>query len=48
MEGEPSYREAKKIIDYQISLVRGKKAKVYFVPGNHDWKNGNWAAGSRS
>lgn len=39
-EGEPSYAEAKKIIDYQISLVKGKKAKAYFVPGNHDWKNG--------
>lgn len=39
-EGEPSYPESKKIIDYQISLVKGKKAKAYFVPGNHDWKNG--------
>jgi hypothetical protein len=40
MEGEPSYREAKKIIDYQMSLTQGKKAQLYFVPGNHDWKNG--------
>src|SRR3954465_2015224 len=39
-EGEPSYKESKRIIDYQISLVKGKKAKAYFVPGNHDWKNG--------
>ena len=39
-EGEPSYPEAKKILDYQISLTKGKKAKAYFVPGNHDWKNG--------
>jgi hypothetical protein len=39
-EGEPSYAEAKKIIDYQIGLTRGKKAKAYFIPGNHDWKNG--------
>lgn len=39
-EGEPSYMEAKKILDYQISLVKGKKAKAYFIPGNHDWKNG--------
>lgn len=40
MEGEPSYAQSKKIIDYQISLVKGKKAKAYFIPGNHDWKNG--------
>ena len=39
-EGEPSYPEAKKIIDYQINLVRGKKSRAYFIPGNHDWKNG--------
>ncbi|MBD0332426.1 MAG: metallophosphoesterase, partial [Chitinophagaceae bacterium] len=39
-EGESSYPEAKKIIDYQIDLVKGKKAKAYFIPGNHDWKNG--------
>lgn len=40
MEGEPSYPYSKKVIDYQISLVRGKKAKAFFVLGNHDWKNG--------
>ena len=39
-EGEPSYPEPKSIIDYQMSLVKGKKAKAYFIPGNHDWKNG--------
>lgn len=39
-EGELSYPEAKKILDYQISLVKDKKAKAYFIPGNHDWKNG--------
>ena len=39
-EGEESYAEARKILDYQINLVREKKAKAYFVPGNHDWKNG--------
>ncbi len=40
MQGEPSYKESKRIIDYQINLVKGKKAKAFFVPGNHDWKNG--------
>ena len=39
-QGEPGYEEAKKVIDYQISLVTGKKAKSFFVPGNHDWLNG--------
>lgn len=40
MEGESDYLGAKKIIDYQIDLVKGKKGKAFFIPGNHDWKNG--------
>ncbi|HYK56810.1 MAG TPA: metallophosphoesterase, partial [Flavisolibacter sp.] len=40
MEGEPTYTESKKILDAQIDLVKGKKAKAFFVLGNHDWKNG--------
>jgi len=40
MEGEPSYPYSKKVLDYQVNLVRGKKAKAFFVLGNHDWKNG--------
>src|SRR5215211_3468666 len=40
MEGEPTYADSKKIIDAQIALVKGKKAKAFFVPGDHDWKNG--------
>ncbi|HEX2534255.1 MAG TPA: BamA/TamA family outer membrane protein [Chitinophagaceae bacterium] len=40
MEGEASYRVAKRIIDVQINLVKGKKARAYFVMGNHDWKAG--------
>ncbi|HEY0059761.1 MAG TPA: BamA/TamA family outer membrane protein [Flavisolibacter sp.] len=39
-EGEDSYKYAKQVIDYQMSLVKGKKSKAYFVMGNHDWKNG--------
>lgn len=40
MEGEPYYADAKRILDEQINLVRGKKAKSFFVLGNHDWKGG--------
>jgi hypothetical protein len=40
MEGEPTYEESKRILDYQINLVKGKKGRAFFVPGNHDWKNG--------
>jgi len=39
-EGESDYKEAKRILDYQIDLVKGKKAKAFFIPGNHDWGNG--------
>lgn len=40
MEGEAAYRGAKEIIDYQVDVVKGKKGKAFFIPGNHDWKNG--------
>jgi hypothetical protein len=40
MEGEGDYVGAKKVIDYQIDLVKGKKGRAFFVMGNHDWKNG--------
>ncbi|HEU4470001.1 MAG TPA: BamA/TamA family outer membrane protein [Flavisolibacter sp.] len=40
LEGDPSYDISKRIIDYQISLVKGKKSRAYFIPGNHDWRNG--------
>ena len=40
MEGEPTYAESKKILDAQLDLVKGKKARAFFVLGNHDWKNG--------
>ncbi|MBS1663141.1 MAG: BamA/TamA family outer membrane protein [Bacteroidetes bacterium] len=39
-EGSKDLDEAKKILDYQISVVAGKKARAFFVPGNHDWKQG--------
>ncbi|RAJ04279.1 outer membrane protein assembly factor BamA [Chitinophaga skermanii] len=39
------YPKAKEILDYQVSLLKGGKAKGIFVPGNHDWnksKPGGW------
>lgn len=40
LEGEASYPHSKAVLDDQISLVKGKKAKAFFIPGNHDWRNG--------
>ncbi|MFL5810239.1 MAG: BamA/TamA family outer membrane protein [Flavisolibacter sp.] len=40
LQGDPTYAESKRILDYQISLVKGKKGKAFFIPGNHDWRNG--------
>ncbi|HEX3933810.1 MAG TPA: metallophosphoesterase, partial [Puia sp.] len=39
-EGGSGVDEARKILDYQISVVAGKKSRAFFVPGNHDWKEG--------
>ncbi len=39
-EGGRGVDEAKAILDYQVSVVRGKKARAFFVPGSHDWKQG--------
>jgi Omp85 superfamily domain/Calcineurin-like phosphoesterase len=39
------FDEKRKILDEQVSLVRGTKASAYFIPGNHDWKKskpGGW------
>lgn len=40
LEGDPTYPHSKAILDDQISLVKDKKAKAFFIPGNHDWRNG--------
>lgn len=40
LAGDPTYAVSKKVLDYQINLVKGKKGKAFFVMGNHDWKNG--------
>lgn len=39
-EGSKTYAAAKQILDYQLSVVKDKKAKTFFVPGNHDWRQG--------
>ncbi len=39
-EGSQHVDSARKILDYQVSVVAGKKAMAYFIPGNHDWKEG--------
>ncbi len=37
----PTYDLAKAPLDSQIEIAKGTKAKVYFMPGNHDWNNGS-------
>ena len=39
-DGAADLDMARKILDYQVSVVAGKAAKAFFVPGNHDWKQG--------
>jgi hypothetical protein len=39
-DGGSGVEEARKILDYQISVVAGKPSRAFFVPGNHDWKQG--------
>ena len=37
----PTYDLAKAPLDSQIHIAESRDAKVYFVPGNHDWANGS-------
>ncbi|MBK5271521.1 MAG: hypothetical protein JJE22_10970, partial [Bacteroidia bacterium] len=41
-EGSNNYFTAKEVLDYQLSLVQGKKAKCFFIPGNLDWQDGKY------
>ncbi|HMU44763.1 MAG TPA: metallophosphoesterase [Chitinophagaceae bacterium] len=34
------YDQAKAVLDSQISIADSTPAKVYMIPGNHDWQNG--------
>ncbi|HUS00384.1 MAG TPA: metallophosphoesterase, partial [Chitinophagaceae bacterium] len=40
-EYTPTYAMMKAILDSQIHIADNTKAKVYFMPGNHDWNNGS-------
>ena len=40
-DASPSYPLMKAVIDSQIHIADNTKAKVYIMPGNHDWNNGN-------
>lgn len=37
----PAFEEAKSLLDSQIHIASGSQAKVIFIPGNHDWTDGN-------
>ncbi|MEO6220396.1 MAG: metallophosphoesterase, partial [Ginsengibacter sp.] len=37
----PTYQLAKAPLDSQIEIAKDTRAKVYFIPGNHDWNNGS-------
>lgn len=34
------YRDAKAVLDSQLSVVENTPARVILIPGNHDWQNG--------
>jgi len=36
-----NYWRYKAVLDTQVNLVNGTPAKAYFIPGNHDWMNGD-------
>ena len=40
-DGVPNYDKIKAPLDSQMVVAKGTDAKVYFIPGNHDWNNGN-------
>jgi hypothetical protein len=35
-----TYNLARSVLDSQISIVANTKARLYMIPGNHDWNNG--------
>lgn len=36
-----TYSALRSVLDSQVALVKNTKAKAYFIPGNHDWANGD-------
>ena len=41
LKGSKNRNEAEQIIDSQINTVGDFKGDIFFIPGNHDWNNGN-------
>ena len=39
-EGSAGRADAIRILEDEVSVVAGKKAKAFFVPGDHDWRDG--------
>ena len=39
-EGSKTFTAAKEILDYELSVIKDKNAKAFFVPGSHEWKQG--------
>lgn len=37
-----TYAIAHNVLDSQVSIVDGTKARLYMIPGNHDWNNGSF------
>jgi hypothetical protein len=35
-----NYPQVRAILDSQLSIAEGTAAKIYMIPGNHDWENG--------
>jgi DNA repair exonuclease SbcCD nuclease subunit len=35
----PGYQAAKAVLDSQINIAKGTDAKIFVIPGNHDWDN---------
>ena len=43
----PGYDVRRAVLDSQVTIAKGTAAKVYFMPGNHDWNRegpGGWEA----
>jgi hypothetical protein len=36
-----TYSMARSVLDTQLSLANNTKARLYMIPGNHDWNNGS-------
>jgi len=41
MQGDINYNVLRASLDTQMNVAKGTKAKVIFIPGNHDWGNGS-------